>query len=266
MFEAAIAILVLILLFGGSLFGMWLQRRLPEHHRRADSIDAVRLVVSMNVTFAALVLGLLVTSVKTDFDDHTDTYRRYGISLIQLDQRLREYGAQAKPIRDELRGFAATVIAVTWSDEPRPAEAATTGLTSPLGGGDETPVLTAMLTHIEGAILRLAPSDAMQQKLASLLQDKLEQLQQQRWSLVERSFSRLSPIFIGIVMLWLLIIFVVFGIVSPPNMLTTFVIALSALLVASSLYLTLDLSTPVGGFIAVSSQPIRDALWHMRQD
>ena len=56
----------------------------------------MRLIVTILVTFAALVLGLLVTSAKDDFDQHTALYQRDGIDLAELDRRLVEYGDQAK--------------------------------------------------------------------------------------------------------------------------------------------------------------------------
>ena len=103
MLEIAWATLFLVILTGGSAAGMWLQPRLREHHRSKETADAVRMIVAMVVTFSALVLGLLVTSVKANFDDHNVIYRRYGIALIEFDQRLRHYGPQTDAIRQQLR-------------------------------------------------------------------------------------------------------------------------------------------------------------------
>ena len=48
-------------------------------------------------------------------------------------------------------------------------------------------------------------------------------------------------------------------------MLTVIIVGMTAISVASSIYLILDLDTPFDGYIAISSQPLRDALWHMDQ-
>lgn len=69
---------------------MWLQTRLREHHRSQETAEAVRMIVVMVVTFSAWLLGLLVTSGKADFVGHEVIYRRYGIALIEFDQRLKE--------------------------------------------------------------------------------------------------------------------------------------------------------------------------------
>lgn len=79
--EIGLASLFLVILAGASVIGMWLQDRLKEHHRSRDTTESVRMVIGMVVTFAALVLGLLVTSVKADFDNHTDVYRRVTAQL-----------------------------------------------------------------------------------------------------------------------------------------------------------------------------------------
>ncbi len=265
MTELLWASLFLLILLGGSAAGAWLQPRLREHHRSRESIEAVRMVVAMVVTFAALVLGLLVTSVKADFDDHTDLYRQYGISLIELDQRLREYGPQVETLRQQVRAYTASVFVLTWPGEPAPPGERATDLRPVAPGSDEVAALTRIMLALDDAMQHLVPADAFHARLAGILQDDIRQLERQRWTLVERSQSRLSPIFVGVLLSWLLVVFFVFGIVSPRNALTGWVIGLSALAVASSLYLTLDLDTSVGGFITVSSQPFRDALWHMDQ-
>ena len=77
--------------------------------------------------------------------------------------------------------------------------------------------------------------------------------------------SRLSPIFVTVLVFWLLIVFTIFGILTPFNMLTAIIVCMTTLSVASSIYLILDLDTPFDGYIVISSQPLRDALWHMDQ-
>jgi uncharacterized membrane protein len=185
-----IALLLLALLLIASNVGLFLQRWMREHHRSRNTIDSVRLVITMLVTFAALVLGLLVTASKNSFDEHTQVVRHFGTRLIELDFRLREYGPQADPIRAVLRRYTAA---------------------------------------IEGALPTISSS------------------------------------FLLLLMLWLVIIFVTFGLASPRNGVIQVVILLSALSVASSLYLIVDLDSPFGGLLWVSSQPMRDALMHMDQ-
>ena len=55
---------VLVILLGCSALGLLVRPLLSERHRSREVIEFVQLVVAMLVTFAALVLGLLTSSVK----------------------------------------------------------------------------------------------------------------------------------------------------------------------------------------------------------
>lgn len=265
MVELLWAAFIFLLLVGGCAAGMRLKTRLKEHHRTQETLDSVRMIVGIIVTFAALVLGLLVTSGKAEFDDHTDVYRRYGASLIQLDQRLQEYGRDADPIRTKLRAYTASVIVDTWSSEPKPPGdyPKTFQLITP--GSDESVELTTLMSQIDDMIQGLMPSDPLHQRIAALMQEEVKAVETERWRLVEGTQSRLSPIFVTVLVFWLLIVFTVFGILTPYNMLTAIIVGMTAISVASSIYLILDLDTPFEGYISISSQPLRDALWHMDQ-
>jgi hypothetical protein len=71
MTELADAVLLLLLLMSGSALGVWVRPFLSDRHRSPETADLVRLVVTMLMTFAALVLGLLTNSVKASFDAST---------------------------------------------------------------------------------------------------------------------------------------------------------------------------------------------------
>jgi membrane protein implicated in regulation of membrane protease activity len=86
-----------------------------------------------------------------------------------------------------------------------------------------------------------------------------------RWILVEGASSRVSSIFLGALMLWLVIVFLMFGIVAPRNSLIYVSILLASLSVSSTLFVILDLDAAMSGLIRISSQPLRDALLHMDQ-
>ncbi len=61
-------VLVIVLLTVAAGVGFYVNSRLPEKHRSKDTIELVGLAISLLVTFTAIVLGLLTTSVKTGFD------------------------------------------------------------------------------------------------------------------------------------------------------------------------------------------------------
>ena len=99
MSELSGAAILLLILLGGSALGVFVRRFLSERHRSPETNDLIRLVVTMLVTFAALVLGLLTSSVKASFDTVDTDLRGVAIQLIQLDRSLRIYGSETLPAR-----------------------------------------------------------------------------------------------------------------------------------------------------------------------
>jgi hypothetical protein len=96
-------LMLLALLMAASQLGLWLQTRLHERHFTRDSVESVRLVATILATFTAIVLGLLLTATKSGFDANAQALRTFSAQLIELDAQLREYGADAEPIRGLLR-------------------------------------------------------------------------------------------------------------------------------------------------------------------
>lgn len=63
--------------------------------------------------------------------------------------------------------------------------------------------------------------------------------------------------------LWLMLIFLSFGLVAPHNSLAAVMIVLGAVSISSSVYVIVDLDTPFTGQIIIASDAMRDALRHM---
>jgi hypothetical protein len=255
------AILLLVLL-GGSALGVVARPFLSERHRSAETTDLIRLVVTMLVTFAALVLGLLTSSVKASFDAVDTDLRSFAINLIQLDRSLRQYGSEADTARALLRSYTAAAIASTWKTEPKPPGDYYPRQVSPPPNADsiESTSLGDMLTTIEIDLRRLDLQNPMQRRLAPVILNQFERMTRMRWRLIEEAHSSISMPFYLVLTLWLVIVFASFGLSAPRNILSYITILLGALSIASVIYVILDLDTPFSGILMVSSQPMRDAL------
>jgi hypothetical protein len=263
MSEMIVATLLFLLLLLNSAIGVLVQRRLPERHRSRETIEAIRLVISILLTFAALVLGLLTSSAKTSFDDFGSHMRAYGIDMIVLDQRLREYGDAAEPARALLRSYVAASIADTWPDEPSPAGDYPKHLKRVRPDsieGEETGVL---IDRLDDTIRNLEPTDKPHRQLASLLAAGMARTLEQRWRLIEAAAPTVSWPLLSLMTSWLVMIFAVFGLGSPRNAVVYATMVLCALSISSAVYMILELDGPLSGWIVVSSQPLRDALQHI---
>ena len=99
--------LTLLALCGSAGFGFALQPLLQEHHRSRASADVVWPAVGMIITFAALVLGLLITSEKQGFDTSHQHRSEFAADLVIVDRCLRNYGEAARPIRRLMVAYTA---------------------------------------------------------------------------------------------------------------------------------------------------------------
>ncbi len=255
-----VALLFLLLMTASFWGGLGVQRTLRDHHRSRESVESIRVIITLLVTFSALVLGLLISSPQARFTAMEAGLRGLSIDITQLDQRLREYGPEAEPLRADLILYTKAAIADTWPDEPRPPGDYPIHLHRLDAGSEESTSLSAVLNAVDLAIRVLVPKDDRQRALAANLNAQMEALLDLRLTLIENARSAISWPFLSILVFWLVVIFAIVGLSSSRNWLVITVMTLAALSLASSIFLALELDTPFDGYITVSSAPLRDAL------
>jgi hypothetical protein len=243
-----------------SVFGVNLQRKLAEHHKSRETGDHVRLIISILVTFTAVVLGLLISNVKSSYDQFDSRLRTFAADITELDVRLREYGDDAAPIRAKLRTYVAASIADTWRSEPAPS-----GVYPKFGAisGLERQQLGEMLVDADIAIRRLDPSDSFRKRLVTQIENRMSETMSQRRLLIGTSRDTISLSLLVAMTAWLAIVFAVFGVIAPRNVVVYTTIFLCALSFSSAIFFILEFDTPLDGFVYVSSEPLRDALLHI---
>ncbi len=266
MYELSVAVLSLLLMVGSFWGGLTVQRFLRDVHRSRELIESVRVVITLLVTFAALVLGLLISSSQSRFSAREASLRGLSIDITELDQRLRDYGPTVDPLarrsdpvhqggdRRHLAGRDGAAGKLSAPFEARQRQQP-----------GKRPSSATVLNRIDLAIRRLAPDDPFHGSLAADLRTRMVALLEQRWDLIVNAEPSLSWPFVTILLFWLAVIFVIAGLSSPHNLLVFTVTMLAALSLASSIFLALELDTPVTGFIALPSAPLRDALLHITQ-
>ncbi len=265
MYELSVSLLFLAVMIGCFWGGLAMRPYLHDHHRSQPSIESVRMVITLLITFAAVVLGLVISSAQTRFSALETGVRGLSIDITELDQRLREYGPETDPLRADLILYTQAAIASTWPDETPPAGNYPRDLDVLAKGSVESVALGAILNRIDVAIRRLAPADEFHRSIADSLQRRVLALLEQRWSLIENAQPSLPGVFLAILMFWVAVIFAIAGLSSPQNLLVFVVTMLAAVSLTSSVYLALDLDTPLSGLIKISSGSLRDALAHLTQ-
>jgi hypothetical protein len=107
-------LLVFAFLAAAALFSLWLHPRLPEHYRSAETTSNLRLGMGVIATITAVVLGLLISSVKGSFDLASRDVQALAADLIVLDRTLHFYGPNAAHARGLLARYTERVLEGTW--------------------------------------------------------------------------------------------------------------------------------------------------------
>jgi hypothetical protein len=119
--DLLVSFFVFALIFGGALLGAVVRPLLSEQHLHPDSRDVVKMTTGLIGTLAALVLGLLIASAKSTFDQKTNQVRQLTATVILLDDLLMQYGPEATPVRNLLRQSIRPLANRIWHEEEVPA-------------------------------------------------------------------------------------------------------------------------------------------------
>lgn len=253
------SIVVLVVLICSAASGRLLLHWLPAQHRTRDTFQFTELVSNLLVTFTALILGLLIASVNTSFEKVETDLRGFAAQVIRLTNGLDEAGAETMPIRVMLRTYTASAIATTWPEEATP-DGLYPKLTEPT---IESEALGRLLMQAEHALRRLSVMDDVQRTLKSDCLTRLNDLLNQRWRLIGEAHSTIPMPFYRMMLLWLVVVFVSFGMSAPRNWLAMTYVVMVALCMAGAVFVILELDGPLDGVIKVSSAPLREALHHL---
>jgi len=239
------AALIFACVLGGALLGMVLRRFLPAHHVDAETRDLVKLGVGLIGTMSALVLGLLVASTKASYDTHRTELTQIAANTILLDRVLAHYGPEAAPAR------LAVADAVKRMLDARRSPGYAQSLAGEAAVGREQ-----MFDRIQ----ELAPHTDAQRALQSQAVALAINLGQTRWLLFAQSGTSIATPFLVVVVFWLTMLSLSFGLFAPRNGTAVATLVVSALSVAAALYLVLELDQPFTGLMQISDEPVRHAL------
>ena len=249
MSSASIAAISVICMFGGVLIGLWLQRFLPPHHLSKESQDVVKLGAGLIATVTALALGLLVSSAKGTFDEMNSRITQTSAKVLIMDELLAQYGPEARAVREQLRRSMDLLLRRIWPSEATGSP----GAMAAIEQGGEIKLIRERL----GA---LTPGDEVHRQLLAQAQQVVSEIAQSRWMLIEEAQNTLPTALLVVLVFWLAMLFASFGLFAPRNATIFIALFVSACAMAGAIFLVLELSRPLDGFIKVSSGPLRKAL------
>jgi hypothetical protein len=238
-----VSFIAFVVIFSGAMFGMYLGRALPLTPETKDSIkDALTLIVTM----AALVLGLLVASAKGHYDQEVDGLTQLSANLISLDRVLANYGPEAKEARTLLREIGVGALArispqqdaqaLQSAAQPRPAE------------------------QLQTKIQELTPKDDAQRVSKSEALRLIFSIGSTRWLMYLQRTTATPLILVFVLIFWLTIIFIRLGMLAPFNAIVVASLFVAAASVAAAILLIMRVYAPYEGMLQLPLAPLKAAL------
>ena len=252
MIIAAVALILFIVLVGVTLLGGRLRRLLPEEQLSAESKDAIKLALGLVGTMTAILLGLLISSAKGAFDTTRTEVIQMAAKVALLDRVLALYGPETAEARRALRDAMADGVRRTW-----PAERS---------GPVRLDPNPQMGDAVYAPISRLAPRDDAQRALKTEAATLLVQLAEIRALLQAQAVPSVSKPLLIALMIWLVVIFLGFSLLAPPNATSTLALMAGAFSVACAIFIILELDFPFAGIVRVPSEPMIKTLAHLGKD
>lgn len=199
-------------------------------------------------TLTALVLGLLIASAKSSFDQKTSQVRQVTASVILLDDLLAQYGPEAIPVRNLLRQSIQPLANRIWHEEEVPT------------GKSVQFEATAEALAFEDKLERLTPSNDLQRSIQSRAIQAFTDGAQTRLQLFAQTGGAIPTPFLIILVFWLGAIFVSFTLFVRANLIVMASLFICALSFACAIFLILELDNPFTGLMQISSTTLRSAL------
>jgi hypothetical protein len=235
----------------GMLLGFVCQLFLREDHRSPETKEVVRLGLGLVGTTVALVLGLLIASGKGFYDTQNSELTEAAANVVLLERVLVHYGPETKEARMLLRSSVAGLVDIAKSRA-------------------EMGVLRSNPTALRGEavfdkIQELSPQNDSQRLLQNQAISLAMKLGQTRWLVFAQQTASVPMPLLAMLVFWLTLIFMSFGLFVRPNVTVVSSLLISALAVCGAIFLILEMYQPYTGLIRVSTAPLQAALAQLGQ-
>lgn len=247
-----IGILVYLFVFGGAMFGVYVRAVLPKSHLSPEAKDVISLGTGLVRALTMLILAMVRSSAKGSFEFHNDEIKYLAAKVLVLERTGIDYAPATRGIGESLRRGLARRLDPTWPET-----------------GSWVPRLQSSASNsppeqLASKIRKLSAQSDIQRGLQPQALRLAEEFLKKGWILLGGMVTSVLRPFLIIVVGWLVLIFPSIGLYAPPIATAITVLVVSAVSVAGSALLILELGTPPTGFLKISGAPLRDALSQLR--
>ncbi len=237
--------MVLLLTIVSAFFGGYARTIVPTKYIHPDAKTVIQLAAGLIGTLAALVLGLLIASAKSNFDAAADEVVEITRNDILIDQMLSRYGDETLNTRLVFRKTIESLADRIWREGHQQS-------------GSFEPTYSAV--EFINALSSLPTSTEPQRTMkAAIIQSGID-LTKKRLSLYVYNKDTITTPFLSILVFWLMVIFAIFGLLARPGPVIGAVFLVCAISFSGAVFLILDLSRPFDGVMQISDVQLRNAL------
>jgi hypothetical protein len=243
--------LAFAVIFRGGMLGLLLGKVIPEGYRGDATKTIVQTATGMVSLSAALVLGLLVATAKNKFDINNKQTEEFAANLMQINRELVNYGTESDDIKSLLRKYTVAKIAATWPKESGPKP------------GLDDPPAWQLLESVQQKLRGLVPQSESQRSIVTGALQTAAELTKTTWLQTAQESDHVPQPFVLILIAWLFVLFISFGLFAPRNALVVVALLVCALSIAGAVALIVDMDAPFEGIIVISAQPMQESLAKM---
>lgn len=243
----AIAASIWAVVFIASIVGLLIGTRLPEELRSADSRGVVTVSMAMVSTLTALVLGLLLSVANTSFNDNQKQMMLTASDLLRLDHLFRFYGQETDPARTLLKQYVKAMQADLFPPEGRAYNV-------------ENEETLDIIAEVESRAAELSPGSDTQRWIKPQILEVVEKIIEQHFALVRNELNTIPNALIGLLVLWLVLLFCSYALYAPLNSTTLVFLLLSSAAASGAILMIVELETPDSGFIRITDAPLQRAI------
>ena len=189
-----------------------------------------------------------IASANGTYQTQSSQVQQLTANIVLLDRTLAQYGPEADSARNLLRSAVASMADRIWREN-----GSDTGKAEPFDAS------TAALSFYD-EILKLSPRNEAQRSLQARAIATANGLAQTRLLLFANAGATIPMPFLVVLISWLAIIFTSFSLFADSNATTVVALCIFALSASAAIFLILELSQPFTGLMAISSEPLRNAL------
>ena len=193
-----------------------------------------------------LVLGMLVSSSLTFYNTQHREIQDLSAKLILTDRILSEYGPETREIRSNLHDVVAIAANRIWPED----RSLRTDLKP-----DHT------FANVYGELQALPPKNEQQRTNRAEALGLMRAIYETRWLMfVESAGNAFSTPLLTILVSWLTVIFISFGLLAQRNATLIGTLIVCSLAVSAAVFIIVEMYDPFEGLFRMSATPMRSVL------